>query len=190
MTTYNLALGGGRTPTLNEMFPQGTPDTVASVDELRTASQSFANHQRSLTYDVTRDLDLRAPTPYGGGGVNVGSKYWYDQNRSALVATDILRLITIPPYTLLRSISYGVMEPVAGLILDIGEEAGGFAEFANVAASVAGVNHANIASGSQYSATTRYVGVRLDTLGAAKLDDLVFWINAEVKSLYNGTAGA
>lgn len=113
-TEYALYMGGLAGNTDNRMVPQNSPCDITG----------YADHQRTRSYSVTRQLDFRARVPYGGLDVPVDQKDydWYQ----ALLATgvdievgDFLNVLVITPYSRLEWVEVNVVIPRTGLQLQV-----------------------------------------------------------------------
>ena len=95
----------------NMLLPSGqTPNACVP-------SFSYADHQRSRQYAVTKRIDLRATSPFSGGG-NDQALLCYLADKVVAVGDDLLTHLLLPN-TLLAGVSMGLMKPAPGFVFDV-----------------------------------------------------------------------
>jgi hypothetical protein len=112
MAIHKIFEGGNASNrTTNQMLPSGTTPPACNPP------YSYADHQRERSYGVTRRIDLRAAVPYGKGGKDQSLVCYFRDHPVA--ANDELQTHLLLPSTLLLGVSYGIVNPMAGLTFSI-----------------------------------------------------------------------
>lgn len=112
MTKYVLYQGGNKANNgTNRMYPSGTNPAACNP------SYSYADHQRSRDYAVTRTVDFRASTPYGGGGRD---RALVDMFKDIVVTVgDEFETHLLLPNTVFKAVSMGIVSPLAGFAFEL-----------------------------------------------------------------------
>lgn len=115
MAIHNFFQGGNASNRVtNSMFPSGT--TPAACNPF----YSYADHQRERAYGVTRDIDLRGVTPSGGGNRSHDALCYFGAN--PLAVGDVIRTHLLLPNTVLRGVSLGIGQALAGFTFSVAVE--------------------------------------------------------------------
>ena len=108
MARYKIYEGGNRRYNgVSQMFPSGT-NPVA-----QNAPYSYADHQRSRDYGVTRHLSTVAPTNSGGNGGTDQALICFLRD-NPLAVGDELDIHLLLPNTVLKAVSMGILKAVPG----------------------------------------------------------------------------
>jgi hypothetical protein len=210
MPTYNIFQGGNAVPnSTSAMFPSAVNPSPVNTPR---GNYSYADHQKSRFYSVTRRIDARGYVP---GQLTRG----YDNALTCFlrggtyVVGDILRTHLLLPNTVLTGVSFQLENPVAGLTFDVIIEGPNPVTVGTITATTTPVNPITGQRGMAWVdqpqiiallAVTRglitsesYLGLRVTalpvpvaplTIGQSALNDLVVSMTAHVLDLDNGNA--
>jgi len=188
-TMYNLWSGGTRPG--NASFGM-LPSADASY-----ATVGFADHQRRRSYQVTRQMRFLPRVPYGGAYAYADQKdwEWYTNTLIAgggnVAASDVWKLIIIPPYCRVEYLAIQVFGGVATLDFTLmlvdttGSQVGSLGQITtNGAAAKVPTSVLVPAADQNTGATPIYVAAVFtavpSTAGILKLQGLDFACQAEV----------
>lgn len=194
MATYALYDGGSVGHQTDQLLYPQSDNTV-----LRP--QPYADHQRAKYYNLTKVLDFRAPTPYGGGGKDLSFNAYLDSlvaaGTTSLLANDELQLIRFHPNSRLISVHWDILNPATFTFTLSVKSAAGVVQAVTPAAPVTSPIDASVlttnADGVQVANYMQEVGVEITrhcslnlivaantTIASLRAAGLRMWFSAEV----------
>lgn len=188
--TYDLYLGGGRTTNPDtRMFPSAPYDPLATIKS--------ADHKQPVDYAITRVFNNGPTTPIAVNGMvaDAALRNFLDFQALTLstpvVATDILRAVSLPNGCLFHGFYWEVQVPLAGFTFSVGYSRIGNGSYVGGAHTVPNGTIGTILLATQSGAAVASgfvdaggTGATADTAAAFKST----WIGGTITADANGNA--